>query len=215
MGVDRLDPQRPVNLHALSIDVSQLASMLVQLVSRQGMQATNDGYGEVEQEIRDNHEAWGAKAGVTSEDLATLDECDLTIASVDRYLPTIANLYEVMLDTRYNADDRRQRTVLNIAKSVDRRIRKTPSLETLYAKTRAYRSAVAKKALRTRRRNEAEAEAGTATDTPKSTTPKAKKRVTRRSDRAGRTLATKAKSPAARNGVSATSTASDANTHQD
>lgn len=207
--------KNPVNLNALQVDVSELASMLIRLISRQGLQATQDGYGEAGQEIRDNHESWGAKAGVTTDDIATLDECDLVIATVDRYLPTIGNLYEVMLDTRYDADDRRQRTVLNIAKAVDRRIRKTPELETHYTKTRAYRSATAKKALRTRRRNEAENDTGAPSNTPKGpkakTKTKTKKRPTRRS---GRALATKSKSPAAKNGVPAASPASDATSRQ-
>lgn len=202
MGADRIDaPKSPVNLYALKFDVSDLASLLVQLVSRAGLKTTQDGYGEVGQEIRDNYEIWGNKAGVTADDINTLDTCDQTIDKIDLFLPTIGYIYEVMLDTRYDADDRRQRTVLAIAQGVDRRIRKAPELETRYAKTRAYRSATAKKALRTRRRNEAES--GTPTP-PKGTKPKAKKQATRRSGRA-----TKAKSLAAGGAAAATSTASE------
>ncbi|HEX2570357.1 MAG TPA: hypothetical protein VH877_12430 [Polyangia bacterium] len=211
MSKDAVRTKSPLNLNTLQIDVTELASMLIQLVSRQGLTPTQGGYGEVGQEIRDNHEAWGAKAGVTADDIATLDECDLVIASVDRFLPAIDHLHEVMLDTRYDADDRRQRTVLNIAKAVDRRIRKTPELETLYAKTRSYRSTTAKKALRTRRRNEAENDTGAPSGPSKASKAKTKKRPTRRSARA---LATKSKSPAAKNGVPAASPASDATPRQ-
>ena len=49
--------------------------------------------------------------------------------------------------------DQRHRILLNGSKSVDRRAGKNPSLLAKYEKTRAYRSAIAKKALKTKMAN--------------------------------------------------------------
>ena len=67
---------------------------------------------------------------------------------------------EVMQETRAVLEDKRQRIIYNVASSVDRREKETPGLQAKYEKTRAYRSAIAKKAVKTRLKNaEAEAEA--------------------------------------------------------
>jgi hypothetical protein len=50
-------------------------------------------------------------------------------------------------------DDQRQKLIFNIAQSVDRRGKATPSLLGTYALTREYRSAAAKKAVKTRQKN--------------------------------------------------------------
>jgi hypothetical protein len=173
------DPRTPLNLRSPLIDISPLVSHLIELASRQGLQATQEGYGMVVQEIRDNQELWGIKAGVSAQDLATLQSCDNLIADIDVVLPTVDHLRERLLDTRHGADDQRHRTILTIAQSVDRRSRHAPELQVKYEKTRTYRSATAKKALRTRRRNEAEAETGGKTEGAVKKPSKTKKRTAR------------------------------------
>jgi hypothetical protein len=177
-----LVPRTPLNLRATLIDISTVASRLLELTSRVGLQATQEGYSEAAQEIRDNQEQWGVKSGVSAEDLVTLQNCDDLIADVDIFLPAIGHLYERLLDTRHGADDQRHRTISTIAQAVDRRSRHAPELLAKYEKTRTYRSATAKKALRTRRRNESEAETGGKTEGAVKKASKTKKRTARAKD---------------------------------
>ena len=57
-------------------------------------------------------------------------------------------------------DDKRQRIVMDAAQSVDRRSGKQPELNAKYQKTREYRSAIAKKGLKTKKENAEQQAAG-------------------------------------------------------
>jgi hypothetical protein len=62
-------------------------------------------------------------------------------------------------ETRALLEDKRQRKIFNVAVSVERREKEDPELLAKYEKTRAYRSAIAYKAAKTRKKNtEAEAQ---------------------------------------------------------
>jgi hypothetical protein len=70
-------------------------------------------------------------------------------------LPALLKAVEVLTETRYLLDDKRQHIVLDAAQAVDRRAKSNPDLVAKYEKTRAYRSAVAKKAVKTKEKNAA------------------------------------------------------------
>jgi len=118
------------------------------------------GLPEVLKEIYDNQEDLGARAGVTAEDILALQTADLQIAATRQHLGTTRQLIGVLEYTEADVDEGRHRRINTIATAVDRRLQE-PGNEDLalrYAKTRAYRSAVAVKAVRTRRRRTQEAQ---------------------------------------------------------
>jgi hypothetical protein len=118
------------------------------------------GLPEVLKEIYDNQETLGARAGVTSEDILVLQTADLQIATTREHLGTARQLVGVLEYTEADVDAGRHRRISAIATAVDRRLQE-PGNEDLalrYAKTRAYRSAIAVKAVRTRRRRTQEAQ---------------------------------------------------------
>ncbi|HLM74375.1 MAG TPA: hypothetical protein VK459_16835 [Polyangiaceae bacterium] len=121
----------------------------------QGMLTAREGFLDAAQEILTNHAAFGAKAGVPDQDAADLATCNERIARIDVFLPALCKAIEVLTETRYVLEDRRQRIVLDAAKAVDRRAIKNPELLARYEKARAYRSAAAKKAVKTKEKNAA------------------------------------------------------------
>src|SRR6185436_13721214 len=94
-------------------------------------------------------------------------------------LPAARKLVEILEESRAKYDDQRQRIVYATAEAVDRRAKHAADGGTLlarYQKTREYRSAIALKGYKTRRRNappeaETQTEAEKPTTTPTSTTP--------------------------------------------
>ena len=121
----------------------------------QGKLTEQPGFGEAKDEVLANQQEWGAKAGVTSDDFTQLQLCNERIARIDTFLPPMLKCIEMMTETRCLLEDQRQRIVLNVAKSVDRRSIREPQLLAKYQKTRAYRSANAKKGLKTRKAKQA------------------------------------------------------------
>jgi hypothetical protein len=96
---------------------------------------------------------------VLDADVDLLEQSARQIALIDRHLPTARKVVEVLEETRAFIDDRRQRRVFMIARAVDARaeVEEGAVLLGKYANTRAYRSANALKAARTRRRNQQDA----------------------------------------------------------
>jgi ribosomal protein L12E/L44/L45/RPP1/RPP2 len=126
----------------------------------QGLRTAQEGLKEVLDEILSNHADWGGKAGLTAEEHAELVTTSERIARLDKFYGPLAKFTEMVEETRYLLEDKRQRVILNLASSVDRRSKNTPELLAKYEKTRTYRSAAAKKAVKTRQKNaEAQAEA--------------------------------------------------------
>jgi hypothetical protein len=125
----------------------------------QGMLTARDGFNEVCAEILMNQAAYGGIAGIPDHDADDLTTCNERIARIDAFLPPLLKFVEILTETRYFIDDRRQRIILDSAQSVDRRAKKNPELFAKYEKTRAYRSAIAKKALKTKEKNAAEEQA--------------------------------------------------------
>ena len=114
---------------------------------------TREGFLEVCQELLTHHAEWGSKAGIPDQDIADLTTLNARVARIDAFLPAFLKAAEILTETRYLLDDKRQRIVLDAAKAVDRRAKKAPELFASYQKTREYRSAIAKKGLKTKEQN--------------------------------------------------------------
>ena len=149
-----MDPLNPV-IGQFVFDGTEFVSYAVDLPpgACQGMLATREGFEEVCKELVSNQAAWGAKAGIADQETTDLASCNERIARIDAFLPALAKAVEMLTETRYMLDDRRQRIALDAAQSVDRRALKMPELKAKYEVTREYRSAVAKKAVKTREKN--------------------------------------------------------------
>jgi hypothetical protein len=138
----------------------------------QGFQTTREGYSEVYVEILANHALYGAKAGIPDADVTDMTTANERIARIDLFLPAYLKAAEILTETRAKLDDQRQRIALNSAASVDRRSLHHPELLAKYQKTREYRSAIAKKAAKTRAKKAAEAKAkAAASATPAPSAP--------------------------------------------
>ena len=153
------DPKNPV-LNQFVYDASEFEEYSEDLAPGAclGMICAREGYEEARDEIVANQAVYGASAGIPDQEVDVLKTCDYRISRIDVFLPPLLKLVEVLTETRYKLDDQRQRIALNGASSVDRRSRKAPELLAKYQKTRAYRSAVAKKAMKTKKQKAAQEE---------------------------------------------------------
>lgn len=154
------DPKNP-NVGDCVFDGSEFAPYLVDVPpgGLQGMRTAQDGCDEVCKEIFANQAEWGAKAGVTAEDIASLEDIDKKMARLDQFVQPVRKFLELLIETRYVLDDRKQKLIYTIGQAVERRGREKPELLAKYQQTRAYRSATAKKAVKTRNKNAEEASA--------------------------------------------------------
>lgn len=166
-----MDPTNPI-MGQFVIDGSEFAPYAVDLAPGecQGMLVTREGFSDVCKEILSNQAAWGVKGGILEQEVTDLTTTNERIARIDIFIPVVAKLLEILTETRYVLDDKRQRIVMDAAKAVDRRAGKTPELKAKYEKTREYRSALAKKGLQTKAKN-AQGEAGDEPPPPPPTTP--------------------------------------------
>ena len=163
------DPKNPI-IGEFVFDGAEFEAYAIDLPPGgcQGMLTTREGFLDVCQEIVTNHAEWGAKAGVPEGDMKDLVTANERIARIDVFLPALLKAVEVLTETRYVLDDQRQRIAFNGAQSIDRRLKSHPDLLAKYQKTREYRSAIAKKALRTKEKNAeaAETEGGETEEQP-------------------------------------------------
>jgi hypothetical protein len=151
------DPKNPV-VGEFVFDGSEFVSYAQDLPPGkcQGMLTAREGFADVSNEILMSHATHGGKAGIPDQDAADLAACNERIARIDAFLPPLLKAVEILTETRYLLDDQRQRIALDAAQAVDRRAKKAPELLAKYEKTRAYRSAIAKKGLKTKEKNAAE-----------------------------------------------------------
>jgi hypothetical protein len=117
------------------------------------MRTAQDGCDQVCKEILANHAEWGTKAGITAEDAAELEDINAKLARLDQFVQPVRKFLELLVETRYVLDDRKQKLIYTIAQAVERRGKEKPELLAKYQHTRAYRSAIAKKAVKTRHKN--------------------------------------------------------------
>ncbi|MDC3980740.1 hypothetical protein [Polyangium jinanense] len=151
-----------VALDTLVHDCTAFAHFLVDLPprARVGMCSEQEGFAEVVTEILTNQALLGDKAGITKSDIEAFQESNERVAMLDARLPAIKKLVEMMEETRALEDDKRQRQVNAFADSIERRAKTTgdKTLLAKYEKTRTYRSAVAKKGVKTRTKSAKAAE---------------------------------------------------------
>ena len=146
------DPKNP-QVGDVVFNGSEFTPYLVDLApgDLQGMRTAQPGFDDVLKEIITNQADWGESAGVTAADFAELSGMNARITRIDAFVRPVQKFLEMLIETRYQLEDRRQRIALNVAQSVDRRGVRDPELVAKYEKTRVYRSASAKKAAKTRR----------------------------------------------------------------
>lgn len=166
------DPKRPI-LGELAVDATHLAGRLIDLPpgGKQGLRTAQPGCDAVVAEILANQEMFGERAGITALKLQELRDANDIIAEIDVLLEPTRKLVEVLDESRAVFEDRRQRSVSSIAAVVETNARASGDTELLakYEKARTYRSASARKGVRTRQRNqqgEIDAPEDTLGDTP-------------------------------------------------
>jgi hypothetical protein len=150
------EPKQPL-IGELSIDATEL-TFLVDLEpgARLRLRVAQPGIEAVIEEIKANQIVNGG-ADVVSEtmyrELVLVEE---RMGQIDAKLPAARKLVEMMEETRALLDDQRQRLVSAVATVAEAQAKAFGDSDTLarYEKTRAYRSAIALKAARTRRRNQ-------------------------------------------------------------
>jgi uncharacterized membrane-anchored protein YhcB (DUF1043 family) len=157
------NPNAPA-VGALKIDVSALAPFLVDLAPGEtvGMRTEQEGFAEVVQEITSNQTEYGDAAGITQTDFKTLLLLEEQFAQIVEQLPAAMKLVEILNESKAAIDDKRQRLISAFAQSAESRAKAKGNDTTLlakYEKTRAYRSAIADKGAKTRKKNEAAASA--------------------------------------------------------
>jgi hypothetical protein len=157
------DPKNP-EPGEFQIDASPVSAFAAYLKEGelQGKRREQPGIEDAFREVFSNHAELGARAGVTEEDIRALQASNERIEMVRKYLGPTRKLLGILEDTEGEEDDKRHRILNAIANAVDRRsaVRGNEELAARYSKTREYRSAIAVKAVRTRRRNQAAADAG-------------------------------------------------------
>lgn len=146
-----MDPKNPV-MGQLVFDGTEFTPYAVDLPpgACKGMLVTRDGFFDVCKEITDNQAECGGKAGIADQEAEELALTNERIARIDAFLPALAKAAEILTETRYMLDDKRQRMVMDAAQGIDRRAKNAPELLAKYEKTREYRSATAKKAVKTK-----------------------------------------------------------------
>lgn len=151
------DPTRPVE-GELRVDAVALGPDLLDLPpgALQRLRTEQPDFDPALAEVLANQSAYGERAGITALVFQELLLANQRIDAIDARLPAARKLVEVLEESRAVRVDQRQRLMSTIAKTVELQAKARDDEEILgrYAKTRAYRSAIAKKAVRTRRRNE-------------------------------------------------------------
>lgn len=142
----------------LTIDLTKLKSFLVDLPdgAMRGMRTEQEGWDEVVLEIANNQAVYGEAAGITAADFKQFTDYNDQYQQIMAELPRLKKAVEILTESAANTDDRRQRLATVFANSAEDRAKATGNgaLMTAYEKTRAYRSAIADKAAKTRKKNE-------------------------------------------------------------
>jgi hypothetical protein len=163
------DPKKP-EVGEIHIDASSCGAYVVDLPpgGMSNLLSDHEGIDLVVGEIVANQPTWGDAAGVTAGDFNDLATANARIAEIDVYLPAARKLVELLTETRASQVEAREKVVRSIARSVDVRARKAGNEGLLgkYEKTRAYRSEIALKAAKTRKKAAEEKAAGSSNGAP-------------------------------------------------
>jgi hypothetical protein len=142
----------------LVIDLTKYKSFLVDLPdgAMRGMRSEQDGWDDVVQEITSNQPVYGEAAGITGADFKQFTDYNAQYDLIMAELPRLKKAVEILTESAANTDDRRQRLAAVFANGAEDRAQATgnEALRTAYEKTCAYRSAIADKAAKTRKKNE-------------------------------------------------------------
>lgn len=151
------DPKKPL-LGELSVDATDVEEDLVDLEERArlGMRSEQPEYDLVEEELSANQPQFGERAGITNLTVQEIQGTTERIKRIKSKLHAARKLVEILEESIAFHDDRRQRLVHSAAKTVEMQAKARNDKEILakYEKTRAYRSSIARKAARTRKRNQ-------------------------------------------------------------
>lgn len=122
-----------------------------------GLKRAQEGFALVLKEIVDAQAKFGEKAGVMPRDVEELRLLTQRIEIIRKHLPQVQKLLELLVETELVMDDRRQQIVRVIAKTIDNAatLAKGGELLAVYENTRRYRSAAAKKGVKTRQKRAA------------------------------------------------------------
>lgn len=156
------DPKKP-QYGALAVDATDLEDKLVDLDERGrvGMQSEQPGCDLAEAEIEANHDEYSQRGGITALTMEELRASQESVKKIRSRLHAARKLVEILEESEAFHDDRRQRLMHTIARSVEMQAKARGDRELLakYERTRAYRSSIANKGVRTRLRNQQAADA--------------------------------------------------------
>jgi hypothetical protein len=122
------------------------------------MRSEQEGCDRAEAEVDGNQATYGERAGITQHTYQELRKSKESIEKIRQKLHAVRKFKEILDESLAFHDDRRQRLLHSIADSVERQAKALGDHELLakYEQTRAYRSSIARKAVRTRQRNQQE-----------------------------------------------------------
>lgn len=169
----RIPNPPPDNIFA--IDLSPLKSFLVDLPPRAtvGMRRAMPGWEAVQLEIDNNQPKYGDRAGITKSDFDRFVTLNDQYGQIQQRLPVVAKAVEVLTESLAHIDHQRHGLSTQFADSVESHADtegRDPTLLTAYQKTIDYRSVIADKSVKTRKKN---AEAQSQPDKPAEAEPEA------------------------------------------
>lgn len=137
----------------LQVDLSAMASFLVDVETTRGLQSEKEGLAETQAELYGNQKEFGAAAKISDAEIQELQTFDAQIQQIDEALPIVEKLLEMLTESRAVLDDKREKQLHSIAELVDTTSKKNPDLLARYQRIRRYRSATALKGVKTREKN--------------------------------------------------------------
>ncbi len=119
--------------------------------------------GDVRAEIVDNQPKYGDAAGITATDFDKFTALNAQFDQIAANLPVVEKAHEVLLESQAHVDDARHKLITQFADAVEAHARGEggdPTLLTAYEKTIAYRSIIADKGVKTRKKRAEEKKNG-------------------------------------------------------
>jgi hypothetical protein len=141
----------------LVLDLRTLAAFLVDLPegAMTRLRKEKDSFSEVEDEIVANQVEWGARAGITAEDVQAITKGTERIDQLDEALVKAEKQVEILRESRAQQVHLREVKVSHIVEKVEMNAKHNndPVLLAKYEKGRKYPSQTAQKGAKTRQRN--------------------------------------------------------------
>ena len=145
--------------YIFTIDLNPLKPFLVDLpaLATKGMRKEQEGWEDVRQEIVTNQTKYGERAGITDTDFNKFVALNEQYTQILAQLPLLEKAAEILTESLANVDNLRHKLVTQFADAAEDHAESEggdPTLLTAYEKTIAYRSIIADKAVKTRKKNE-------------------------------------------------------------